>query len=142
MTHQSEKKLFVVEVRDAAKPVVVSAVQVTKENDGPGSVPLRDDYVLTGTQFGSRNRLAVVDVKDLAKPRLANEVLDPMLSQVNGTRVGNLYLSVAWDRNAFLVFDLADPSQPKLAAKLVDPRLGKPNRCIVSGPGLPADGGG
>ncbi len=133
VAHQTEKKLFVVDVRDAARPVVVSSVQVTQENDGPFSVLLRGDYILTGTLFGSRNRLAVVDVKDLAKPRLVNEVLDPMLSQVSGAMLGNLYLSVAWDRNAFLVFDLTDPSLPKLVARLVDPRLGKPNRCIVSG---------
>lgn len=133
VAHQTEKKLFVVDVREPARPFVVSAEQVTKENDGPFSILLRGDYALTGTLFGSRNRLAVVDVKDLAKPRVVHEVLDPMLSQVSGSMVGNLYLSVAWDRNAFLVFDLADPSQPKLVAKLVDPRLGKPNRCIVSG---------
>ena len=94
---------------------------------------LHGDYALVGTIFGSRNRLAVVDIKDPAKPRLHTQVFDPAVGQVSGEIVGNLYFTANWDKDAFLVFDVSDPSNPKLAAKLVDTRLGKPNRCVVAG---------
>lgn len=133
MAHLSEKKLFIVDVRDPARPVVVGAAAVTSEDDGPFSVLLRGDYALVGTIFGRRNRLAVVDVKEPANPRLIGQVLDPAICQISGEVVGNRYYAVCWDTDAFVVFDVADPAHPKLESKLVDHRLGKPNRCAISG---------
>ncbi|NQT17409.1 MAG: hypothetical protein HQ582_31935 [Planctomycetes bacterium] len=130
---QTEKRLFVVDVRDPCQPVVVGSVVVTTEDDGPFSVLLRQNYVLTGTLFGSRDRLAVVDVEDPAKPRLVSHVLDPAITVVSGVVVGDFYFAAASYRNALLVFDVADPGNPKLEAKLVDNRLIMPNRCVVSG---------
>ena len=130
---QNEKRLFIVDVRDARRPVVVGSVVVTTEDDGPFSVLLRDNYALTGTLFGSRNRLAVVDVEDPANPRLVSQVLDPVITVVSGTVVGDFYFAASSYRNALLVFDVADPANPKLAAKLVDNRLIMPNRCVASG---------
>lgn len=129
----SAKKLFVVDVRAPNQPVIISSVAVTKDNDGPFSVTLLGDYALVGTIFGSRNRLAVVDVKNPAAPRLITQVFGPEVGHTSGEVVGRYFFSVNWDKNAFLVFDVSDPSNPKLKAKLVDKRLGSPNRCIVSG---------
>ncbi|MDF1744009.1 MAG: hypothetical protein P1V19_09940 [Gimesia sp.] len=129
----TEKKLFIVDVHNPKQPTVVGSVSVTTENDGPFSVMLRGDYALVGTIFGSRNRLAVVNVKDPAQPRLVTQVFGPDIGQVSGDAIGNLYYSVYWNNNAFLIFDISDPGHPRLQAKLVDKRLGKPNRCIVSG---------
>ena len=133
VAHQTEKKLFVVDVRAPSHPVVVGSVAVTTGDDGPFSVMLHGNYALVGTIFGNRNRLAVVDIEDPAKPRLHTQVFDPAIGQISGEIVGDLYFTANWDRNAFLVFDVSDPSNPKLAAKLVDERLGKPNRCVVAG---------
>ena len=129
----TEKKLFIVDVHNPKQPTVVGSVSVTTENDGPFSVMLRGDYALVGTIFGSRNRLAVVNVKDPAQPRLVTQVFGPDIGQVSGDAIGNLYYSVYWNNNVFLIFDISDPGHPRLHAKLVDKRLGKPNRCIVSG---------
>jgi len=133
VAHQTEKKLFVVDVRDPIRPVVVGSVAVTTGDDGPFSVMLHGSYALVGTIFGSRNRLAVVDVENPARPRLHTQVFDPVMGHASGEIVGDLYFAVNWDKNAFLVLDVSDPSNPKLAAKLVDERLGKPNRCVVAG---------
>jgi hypothetical protein len=133
VAHLTEKKLYVVDVRRPGQPAVVGSVAVTQEDDGPFSVLLRDDYALVGTIFGRRNRLAVVDVKNPAAPRLATQVIGPMIGQASGEVVGNFYFAVHWDTNALLVFDVADPAQPKLHSQLVDERLGKPNRCVVAG---------
>ena len=133
VAHQSDKRLYVVDVREPSHPTVVGSVAVTAEDDGPFSVLLRGDYALVGTIFGSRNRLAVVDIANPAEPRLVTEVFDPSIGQVSGEIVGDLYYAVNWDTNAFLVFDLSNPTAPKLMAKLVDKRLGKPNRCVVMG---------
>ena len=70
VAHQTAKKLLVVDVRAPNRPVVVGSVAVTTENDGPFSVMLHGNYALVGTIFGSRNRLAVVDIENPAKPRL------------------------------------------------------------------------
>jgi len=127
------KRLFTVDVRRPSQPVVVGSVAVTTENDGPFSVLLRGDYALVGTIFGRRNRLAVVDVKNPAEPRLVTQVCGPAIGHASGEVIGNLYFAVNWDANALLVFCVADPANPKLQAKLVDERLGKPNRCVVAG---------
>ncbi len=133
VAHQSEKSLFVVDVRDPSRPLVVASVAVTTEDDGPFSVALRGDFAYVGTIFGIRNRLAVVDIANPSNPRLMCEVFDAALGQVSGEFAGNLYFTVNWNTNGFLVFDVSDPSRPRLAGKLVDERLGKPNRCVVSG---------
>jgi len=128
----TEKKLFIVNVQNPQQPTVVGSVAVTPDNDGPFSVMLRGDYAFVGTIFGSRNRFAVVNVKDPAQPRLVTQVFGPDIGQVSGQAVGDLYYSVYWNNNAFLIFDISKPDQPRLQAKLVDKRLGKPNRCIVA----------
>lgn len=133
VAHQTQKILFVVDVRAPSHPVVVGSVAVTTGDDGPFSVMLHGNYALVGTIFGKPNRLAVVDIENPADPRLRTQVFDPVIGQTSGEIVGDLYFTVNWDRNAFLVFDVSDPSNPKLAAKLVDERLGKPNRCVVAG---------
>lgn len=129
----AEKKLFVVDVHNPKQPMVVGSVAVTTENDGPFSVMLRGDHAYVGTIFGSRNRLAVVNVKDPSRPQLVTQVFGPDIGQVSGQAVGTLFYSVYWNNNAFLVFDISKPDQPRLQSKLVDKRLGKPNRCIVAG---------
>ncbi len=133
VAHQTEKKLFVVDVRTPSQPVVVGSVAVTTGSDGPFSVMLHGKYALVGTIFGKRNCLAVVDIENRAEPRLCTQVFDPDMGQVSGEIVGDFYFTANWDKDAFLVFDVSDPSNPKLAAKLVDQRLGKPNRCVVAG---------
>ena len=133
VANQSEKKLYVVDVGIPEQPVAVGAVAVTTENDGPFSVLLRDDYALVGTIFGSHNRLAVVDIRKSAKPRLVTQVVGPAIGQLSGEVVDDLYISVNWDTNALLIIDVANTAAPKLLSKLVDERLGKPNRCVVAG---------
>jgi len=110
----TEKKLFIVDVHNPKQPAVVSSVSITTENDGPFSVMLRGDYAFVGTIFGSRNRLAVVNVKDPAQPRLVTQVFGPDIGQVSGDTVGDLYYSVYWNNNAFLIFDISDPGHPLL----------------------------
>ncbi len=133
VAHQSEKRLYVVDVRNPSRPSVVGSVAVTDDNDGPFSVVLNGDYAYVGTIFGSRNRLAVVDIRIPEKPRLVTAILGPDIGHASGEIVGNMYYAVNWDKNAFLVFDVSTPASPKLVATLVDPRLGKPNRCVVKG---------
>jgi hypothetical protein len=127
------KKLFVVDVRDPGEPVVVGSVAVTTEDDGPFSVLLHGDYALVGTIFGRRNRLAVVNVKNPARPQLVTQVFGPTIGHASGQVVDRFFFAVNWDQNAFLVFDVADTGHPRLHAQLVDKRLGNPNRCVVSG---------
>ncbi len=133
LAQQSEKKIYVVDVRNPRQPVVVATTAVTTEDDGPFSIILRDDYAVVGTIFGKRNRLAVVDIKNPTSPHLVTQIFDPVICQVSGEVVGDLLFTANWETNAFLVFDISDVIHPKLVAKLVDERLGKPNRCSISG---------
>ena len=133
IAHLTEKKLFVVDVSSPGRPVVVGSVTVTTDDDGPFSVILHGDHALVGTIFGHRNRLAVVNVKKPAQPRLVTQVFGPAIGHASGQIVGRHYFAVNWDKNAFLVFDVADAGNPILHAQLVDKRLGKPNRCVTSG---------
>jgi hypothetical protein len=133
VAHLTEKKLFVVDVRDPRQPSVISSIKVTQENDGPFNVLLHGRHAFVGTIFGRQNRLAVVDISAPTKPLLVDKVLGPEIGHASGEIVGDLFFAVNWDKNAFLVFDVANIAKPKLAAKLIDKRLGKPNRCVVSG---------
>ena len=133
LAQQSEKKIYVIDVRNPRQPVVVATTEVTTEDDGPFSVLLKGHYALVGTIFGKHNRMAVVDIKDPTSPQLVTQVFDPEICQVSGEIVGNLLFTANWDTNAFIVYDIADVTHPKIVGKLVDERMGKPNRCAISG---------
>ncbi len=136
MSHQREKRMYVVDVHDTAHPRVVGNVQVTTEDDGAYCVTLHGDYALVGTVFGSKNRLAVVNVREPSRPRLVGEVQGPNLCQVIGAVVGDRLFAACWVRNTMLVLNLSglsDTTMPRIEGKLVDPRLGEPNRCAVIG---------
>lgn len=133
VAHLTEKKLFVVDVRDTVQPLVIASVTVTSDNDGPFSVLPHGNHALVGTIFGKRNRLAVVDILNPRKPHLASQVFGPAIGHASGEVLGAHFFAVNWAENAFLVFNVADIAQPKLVAQLVDKQLGNPNRCAVIG---------
>lgn len=134
MSHQSEKCLYIVDVRDQSRPQVVSHLQVTTADDGAYCVTLREHYALVGTVFGRHNRLAVVNVQDPAHPRLVGELTGPNLSQVIGTVVGDRLYAAGWPHHAMAVVNLSglsDATLPRVEGELVDPRLREPNRCVI-----------
>lgn len=134
MSHQSEKCLYIVDVRDKSHPQVVSHLQVTTEDDGAYCVTLRGHYALVGTVFGRRNRLAVVDIQDPVHPRLTGELSGPNLSQVIGTVVGDRLYAACWPHHAMAVInlsELSDTTMPRIEGELVDQRLEEPNRCAI-----------
>lgn len=133
VAHLTEKKLFVVDVKDPKQPVVIASVPVTTDNDGPFSVLPHGDHILVGTIFGKRNRLAVVDIRNPRKPLLASQIFGPAIGHASGEVIGDRFFVVNWAENAFLVFDVSDMPHPKFIAQLVDKRLGSPNRCAVMG---------
>lgn len=133
VAHLTEKKLFVVDVKNPRKPGVIASVAVTTDNDGPFSVLPHGEHVLVGTIFGKRNRLAVVDIRNPRKPQLATQVFGPIVGHASGEVIDDHFFAVNWAESAFLVFDVADIAAPKLVAQLVDKRLGNPNRCAVMG---------
>lgn len=131
---QQVKRLYVVDVRDQARPVVVGDVQVTEDDDGPFSVHLRGQHALVGTVFGkATNRLAVVDISNPRDPRLVTSLRHPAISQATGQFLGDRLVTASWERNAVVVFNLEDPLRPEIEGVLLDERLGKPNRLAVAG---------
>ncbi|UUO06895.1 hypothetical protein M4951_00945 [Blastopirellula sp. J2-11] len=136
MSHQAEKRLYIVDARDKSRPQVVSHVQVTTADDGAYCVTMHGNYALVGTVFGHPNRLVVVNVENPVKPRIVGEVLAPHLSQVIGVVVGDRMYAACWPWDAMAVINLArlsDTTMPSLEGELVDERLGEPNRCAVVG---------
>ena len=133
VAHQTDKKLYVVDVRDPEHPAVLSSVTVTSENDGPFSVLLQGQRVLVGTLWGSRNRLAVVDIRDPRHPAVLQTLTAPDFCTLIGDVVGGCYVTAGYSRNALVVFDISHPDRVEVRGRLQDPRLGKPNRCIVVG---------
>lgn len=136
MSHQGEKKLYIVDVRDKTHPHVVAKIPVTTEGDGAYCVTMKGDYALVGTVFGKRNRLAVVNVADPTQPRMVGELTDPHLSEAIGTVVGDRFYIACWPHDAMMVINLAEMSDsrlPRIEGTLVDARLSKPNRCTVVG---------
>lgn len=130
---QRAKRMYVVDVRDKAHPQVASEVEVTRDDDGPFSVMLRDHYALVGTLFGHHNRLAVVDIQNPRKPRLVHTLLAPEICQVSGKFVGDRYIVACWNTNALFVINVSDVTNPYVEGRLIDGRLGKPNRLEVVG---------
>lgn len=148
MSHQGEKKLYIVDVRDKTRPYVIGNTQITTEGDGAYCVTMKGDYALVGTVFGKNNRLAVVNVTDPAHPRKVGELKDPHLSEGIGTIVGDRFYIACWPHHAMMVINLSEMSDsrlPSIEGVLIDPRLSKPNRCAVVGnrayfPIIEADG--
>ncbi len=131
VANQAEKKVFVVDVKNPRQPVVVSQTVVTTEKDGPFSITIRGQHALVGTIFGSRNRLAVIDISKPQSLAVVSFLMGPQLGHFSGEFVGNHFFAVNWNDNAFLVVDVSNIQKPVLKAKLVDRRLGQPNRCAI-----------
>lgn len=131
VANQAEKNIFVVDVKDPKQPVVISHSVVTTEKDGPFSITIRGHHALVGTIFGSRNRLAVIDISNPQSLSVVSFLIGPQLGHFSGEFVDDLFFAVNWNDNAFMVIDVSNIQKPVLKAKLVDRRLGQPNRCAI-----------
>ena len=135
VAHQSAQSVFIVDVNDPFNPRVQSVIKITTGDDGPFSVMLIGDVLLTGTIFGkaSDDRVVAVDVKDKSRPKILHTVADPRLGYAGGGTIeGDTYFVAGWSAEAIVAVDVSLPSKPEIVGALVDERIGKPNRCIVS----------
>ena len=94
VAHLSDKKIIVVDVKDPQQPQVIHSVTVTTEKDGPFSLLIHKEFLYSGTIFGPKNRLAVLNIKKPALPFLIKEKYDPDIGHLSGQIDGKYFVSV------------------------------------------------
>lgn len=110
VTHSSEGKLYICDVRNSRKPVVIGSVAT---GDGAFAVIVHKNIAYVGGCFPGAS-LKVVDVKNKKNPRLINTLKDDKRFGCICSfeiRDNKLY-TVAYSSNAFIVFDISQPQQP------------------------------
>lgn len=131
VTHSSEGSLYIVDVRNPKKPVIVSS---TATGDGAFAAIIHGNYAYVGGCFPGAS-LKVIDISDKTAPRVINTLYD---SERYGCtcsfEISGKYLyAVAYSSNSFITFDISDPARPVEAGFLQSKLLDGPGRLVLDG---------
>src|SRR5690606_32334583 len=131
VTHSSEGKLYICDVRDPEAPTVVGSVAT---GDGAFAAIIDGDYAYVGGCFPGAS-LKVIDIRDKAAPRVVATRYDRERygCTCSFQIVGNLLYAVAYSSNAFVTFDISNPANPREVGFLQSPLLDGPGRVVVEG---------
>lgn len=129
VTHSSESKVYILDIRKPEQPVIVSSFHT---GDGAFAV-LAKDNALYLAGYGPGSSVIAVDITDNTKPVIKSRILDTTL--LKGTCAlalvhDKLYVT-AYGANTFWVMDVSDPLQLKTDSYLKDPDMLGPGRVVV-----------
>ncbi len=130
ITHGNSGTLFILNIDDPKNPRLVSQVQT---GDGAFNVYLHGDFAYVGGCGGTS--LKVIDIADLARPKLVNTVQDrDKYSCLCSFSVqGNHLYAIGYFSKSFVVFDISDPANPREVGLIQDDRLNGANRLFRYG---------
>ena len=126
VTHSSESKLYILDIRKPAAPRIVSSFHT---GDGAFAALVNKD-VLYLAGYGPGSSLITVNVKDKSKPVITARTFDAV--QLKGTCAlaihGNHLLVAAYNANKVWSFDITDPLKPVVIDTLSNPSMLGPGR--------------
>lgn len=126
VTHSSESKVYILDVRQAATPKIISSFHT---GDGAFAALVNKD-VLYLAGYGPGSSLITVNVKDKSKPVITSKTFDSV--QLKGScalAIHNDHLLVtAYNANKVWSFDITDPLKPRVIATIADPSMLGPGR--------------
>ncbi|WP_127132858.1 hypothetical protein [Pseudoflavitalea rhizosphaerae] len=126
VTHSSESKLYILDIRKPAAPAIVSSFHT---GDGAFAALVSND-VLYLAGYGPGSSLITVDVKDKSKPVITARTFDA--AHLKGTCAlaihGNHLLVAAYNANKVWSFDITDPLKPVAIDTLSHPSMLGPGR--------------
>ncbi|MBO9657257.1 MAG: hypothetical protein J7527_00365 [Chitinophagaceae bacterium] len=126
VTHSSESKVYVLDVRQPAAPKHVSSFHT---GDGAFAA-LVNGNVLYLAGYGPGSSLVTVDVTNKSNPVITSRTFDSV--QLKGSCAmaikGNHLFLTAYNANTVCSFDISDPLHPKLVQVLSDPDMKGPGR--------------
>jgi photosystem II stability/assembly factor-like uncharacterized protein len=131
LTHSSEGKLYIVDVRNPQSPVIVGS---TATGDGAFAAVIHGNYAYVGGCFPGAS-LKVIDIADKTAPKVINTLYDAeKYGCICSFQINGKYLyTVAYSSNAFITFDISDPSRPVEAGYLRSNLLDGPGRLVLDG---------
>ncbi len=129
LTHSSEGRLYIADVRNAARPKMVSSIAT---GDGAFAVYLKDNYAYVGGCFPGTS-MVVIDVTDVRKPILKKKMEDKdnYGCTCDFQVKGNYLYAVAYASNTLIAFDITDPAAPVKAGIVKDKQLSGPGRLLL-----------
>lgn len=132
VTHSSEGKLYICDVRNPAAPVIVGSVAT---GDGAFAVMIHGNYAYVGGCFPGSS-LKVIDIRNKTAPKVISTLYDAdKYGCTCSFQIAGHYLyAVAYSSNAFLTFDISDPANPVEAGFLQSELLDGPGRLVLDGP--------
>ncbi|HTG56323.1 MAG TPA: hypothetical protein VL943_08655, partial [Niabella sp.] len=111
VTHSSESKVYILDVKNPAKPQITSSFHT---GDGAFAA-LVNNNVLYLAGYGPGSSVITVDVKDKLHPVITSRVYDSV--KLKGTCAlaisGNYLYTTAYDAGSILSLDITNPLQPK-----------------------------
>ncbi len=126
VTHSSESKVYILDVREPANPAIISSFHT---GDGAFAALVQGD-ILYLAGYGPGSSLITVDVKDKSKPVITSKIFDAI--KLKGTcalAIRNNYIYVtAYNAETVWSFDISDPLHPKPVQMIDDPSMKGPGR--------------
>lgn len=131
VTHSSESKVYILDVKNPAKPQIISSFHT---GDGAFAA-LAQNNVLYLAGYGPGSSVITVDVRDKQHPVIMSRVYDSV--QLKGTcslaiAGKNLY-ATAYDAGTVLSLDITNPLQPKPVMYISHNSMQGPGRIAFSG---------
>ncbi|GAA4442127.1 hypothetical protein GCM10023091_28370 [Ravibacter arvi] len=131
ITHSSESKVYILDIRDPQKPKIISSFHT---GDGAFAALVHKD-VLYLAGYGPGSSVITVDISDKMKPVITARVYDPV--ELKGTcalaiRDNRLYVT-AYNAGTVWSLDITDPLNPAVMEKIRDKDMRGPGRIAFHG---------
>ncbi len=126
VTHSSESKVYILDVKHPAKPVIVSSFHT---GDGAFAALVQQNTLyLAG--YGPGSSVITVDITDKKNPVITDKIYDPVT--LKGTcalaiRNNHLY-AVAYNAGTVWSLDIQDPLHPRVVQSIADRDMRGPGR--------------
>ncbi|HVK46684.1 MAG TPA: hypothetical protein VM488_02540, partial [Pseudobacter sp.] len=131
VTHSSESKVYILDVRKPASPVIVSSFHT---GDGAFAA-LVNKNVLYLAGYGPGSSVIAVDVSDKTKPVITAKLIDSVTMKGSCALAihGNHLYMTAYNASQVWSFDISDPLLPKAVQSVNDPGMRGPGRIAFYG---------
>lgn len=131
VTHSSESKVYILDVRQPATPKIVSSFHT---GDGAFAA-LVDKNVLYLAGYGPGSSVIAVDITDKTKPVITAKLLDSVTMKGScalAIHGHHLYMT-AYNASQVWSFDISDPLKPRAVQHVNDPGMRGPGRIAFCG---------
>ena len=129
VTHSNEGRLYIVDVKDARNPKILSHLETT---DGGFAVFIDGDYAYLGG-CGPGDSVIVADISDKNNPKILKRIYDEkkLSCTCDFSKKGAYLFATGYGDDTFLTFDISSPENIKLVSVFTHPNMIGPGRLVI-----------